>query len=98
MGPSPIIRQVYREHIQHFGEPDESIVYEDQNAPPDRPARIDVFVWNASADADITTFSTVGMAATPMKGAEHRAELRFSIRRILDRSTIGNVSKFLANL
>jgi hypothetical protein len=98
MGASPIIRQVYREHIEHFGEPGDSIVYKDPNAPPDRPNRIDIFVWRASADTDITTLSTIGMAATPMHGAEHRTELHFSIRRALDRGTIGAASKFLANL
>jgi hypothetical protein len=98
MGASPIVREVYREHIEHFGEPDQSIVYEDQAAPSDRPNRIDIFVWNASADADITTFSTIGMAATPMRGARHRAELHFSIRCELDRHVIGETSKFLANL
>ncbi len=72
MGASPIIREVYREHIEHFGEPDRSIVYEDQNAPSDRPNRIDICVWNASADVDITTFSTIGMVGTPMHGAKLR--------------------------
>jgi hypothetical protein len=98
MGAAPIIRQVYREHIKYFGEPDESLVYEEASASVERPNRIDVFVWHASADMDITTFSTIGMAATPMPGAKHRAELHFSIRHALDRCSISNFSIFLANL
>jgi hypothetical protein len=84
MGASPIIRQVYREHIEHFGEPDDSVVYEDHDAPHGRPARIDIFVWRATAEIDITTFATIGMAAAPMSGADHRAELHFSIRCRVD--------------
>jgi hypothetical protein len=98
MGASPIIKQVYREHIEHFGEPDRSIVYEDHDAPDGRPARIDVFVWQASAEVDITTFATIGMAASPMAGADHRAELHFSIRCRPDSTSVGEISKFLANL
>ena len=98
MGASPIVKQVYREHVEHFGEPDNSIVYEDDEAPYGRPARIDIFVWRASAETDITTFSTIGMATSPMPGADHRAELHFSIRRQVDSATIGMTSKFLANL
>ena len=45
MGASPIVKQVYREHAEHFGEPDDSIVCEDDEAPYGRPARIDIFVW-----------------------------------------------------
>jgi hypothetical protein len=98
MGASPIVQEVYREHIEHFGEPDESIVYEDLNASPDRPSRIDIFVWNAAADVDITTFSTIGMSAAPMHGCNHRAEMHLSIRGTHDRRISGNVTKFLANL
>jgi hypothetical protein len=98
VGASPIVRQVYREHIEHFGEPDRSIVYEDHDPPHGRPARVDVFVWQAPADVDVTAFATIGMAAAPMSGADHRTELHFSIRRSLDPRSVGETSKFLANL
>ena len=98
MGASPIVRHVYQEHIERYGEPDRSIVYEDYAAPPERPSRIDIFVWPASAQDGITLFSTMGMAAAPMSGAPHRAELHFAIRRHLDDATVGSISKFLANL
>lgn len=98
MTAAPIVKQVYREHIENFGEPDDAIVYEDHDASHRRPARIDIFVWRASAEGDITPFSTIGMAASPMSGAGHRAELHFSIRGRLDSAAIGTTSKFLANV
>lgn len=98
MAASAIITEVYREHLEHFEEPDDSIVYEDPGAPSGRPSRIDVFVWRASEDVDITTFSTMGMADVPMPGAGHRAELHFSVRRSMDQKAIGATSQFLANL
>jgi hypothetical protein len=98
MGASPIVKQVYLEHIARFGEPDRSIVYEDHGAPEGRPARIDIFVWEASAETDVTTFATIGMASSPMSGADHRAELHLSIRCRPDRASVGETSKFLANL
>ena len=98
MGASPIIRQVYRAHIERYGEPDRSIVYEDHNAPDGRPDRIDIFVWPPSDHEDVTIFSTIGMAASPMVGANHRAELHFPIRGRFDAATVGEMSLFLANL
>ena len=97
MGASPIVRRVYREHIDRLGEPDRSIVYEDHD---ERPSRIEIFVWHASPERDVTIFSTIGMAAAPMSGASHRAELHFVIRRErqLDPATVGETSTFLANL
>ncbi|MBO0756797.1 MAG: suppressor of fused domain protein [Bradyrhizobiaceae bacterium] len=73
-------------------------MYEDNDAPHECPARIDIFVWRASTKTDMTHFSTIGMAASPMSGADHRAELHFSIRSRVDSATIGMTSKFLANL
>jgi hypothetical protein len=98
MGASPIVRLVYQEHLDYFGEPDESIVYENSSAPAAHPDRIDIFVWKASADVPITTFSTIGMAARPMTGAKHRAELHYSVRRQLNEKLVGAGSTFLANL
>jgi hypothetical protein len=98
MAASPIARHVYLEHLDYFGGPDESIVYENSNAPAAYPDRIDILVWKASADISITTFSTVGMATRPMAGAKHRTELHFSIRAHLEQELIGEGSRFLANL
>jgi hypothetical protein len=98
MPAAPLIRQVYREHLERFGEPDDSIIYEDDERPYARPDRIDIFVWRRCAEVDVTTFSTLGMAAWPMPGAKHRAELHFSIRCDIDSVTMAAISRFLANL
>ena len=79
MGPSRIVRKVYDEHIWNYGEPDESFVYENASPAPGFPGRIDGFVWNANAECDIATFSTIGMSDQPMEGAKHRAELHYAI-------------------
>jgi hypothetical protein len=101
-GPSAIVRHVYREHIEHFGEPDESIVFDDDHAvthtPAQMPARIDVFVWHPGPELDITTFATIGMSYQPMAGAAHRAELHFAVRAKLPPSDVQACAVFLANL
>jgi hypothetical protein len=98
MAASPLIRQVYREHLERFGEPDDAVTYDDDEQSYGQPTRISVVVWRRSAEVDVTTFSTIGMAAFPMPGAGHRAELHFTIRSDVDRAMVGAVSKFLANL
>jgi Suppressor of fused protein (SUFU) len=98
MATSPLIRQVYREHLERFGEPDDAITYDNDEQSYGQPSRISVVVWHRSAEVDFTTFSTIGMAALPMRGAGHRAELHFTIRHDVDRAIVGAVSKFLANL
>jgi len=98
MAASPLIRQVYREHVERFGEPDDAVTYDDDEQSYGQPTRISIVVWRRCAEVDVTTFSTIGMAAFPMPGAGHRAELHFTVRRDVDRVLVGAVSKFLANL
>src|SRR5215813_9942619 len=98
MATSPLIRQVYREHLERFGEPDDAITYDNDEQSYGQPTRISVVVWHRSVEVDVTTFSTIGMAALPMPGAGHRAELHFTIRRDVDPPSIDAISKFLANL
>src|SRR5689334_14918977 len=81
MAASPLIRQVYREHLERFGEPDDAVTYDDDEQSYGQPTRISVVAWRRCAEVDVTTFSTIGMAAFPMPGAGHRSELHFTIRR-----------------
>ena len=97
MSAPPIAREVYRAYVEHFGEPDESIVYDDPKGPPLDPSRIDVMIWVA-AECNVTTFATIGMCTQPMEGAAHRAELHFGVRRRLDEGELRSCSLFLANL
>lgn len=98
MGASQLVGQVYLEHIAHFGEPDESIVYDGGKAISGFPERIDVLVWEPTADLDITTLATIGMSDAAMPGASHRAELHFAVRKELARDEMEAASLFLANL
>lgn len=98
MSTLPILQEAYRQHIDHFGDPTGSIVFDDGKQMSGFPERIDVFTWVPDAECDITTFATIGMAAMPMAGAEHRAELHFAVRRELTNDEIHKASVYLANL
>ena len=77
---------------------DDSVTYQDGEETYGRPTRIDIVAWRESAEVDVTTFSTIGMAALPMPGAGHRAELHFTIRRDVDHAAANAIAQFLANL
>ncbi len=98
--PKPIVRQVYKEHISKFGEPSCSLRYDNPPHYDDEvyPSFIDVMVWNADEEVDITTFVTIGMSEKKMKGADYRAELHFSIEGKLKQSSIDKITIFMANV
>lgn len=100
MGASEIIRHVYKDTLDHFGEPDGSIRFCDPPPPPNSgwPERIDVFYWYDTDDLDITTFATIGMADKPMVGCQHRCELHFSLRKPAKAIDLNKVCDFCANI
>src|SRR5262245_9202799 len=98
MSAPPIVRDVYRAHLEHFGEPTQSIVFDDGKPLAGYPNRIDIFIWEPNADCDMTTVSTVGMSAEPIPNAMHRAELHFAVRRALSEPDQRAIAYFLANL
>ncbi len=98
MGAPSILQQIYRDHLDHFGEPSHSIVFDDGKQRDGFPDRVDVMVWDPDEECDITTFATIGMATLLMPRAKHRAELHFAIRRLLTGSERASVAKFMANL
>ncbi|WP_035615173.1 suppressor of fused domain protein [Haloferula sp. BvORR071] len=98
MGAPPFLREVYREHIDHFGEPTDSIVFDDRVPCAGYPERIDVLIWDADDDCDMTTFATIGMSSIPLPNAIYRAELHFAVRRHLDANGKQELGRFLANL
>lgn len=101
MGASPIVQTVYNEHIEHYGEPDESITFDDpKDAKYARigPERIDVFIWQANENCRMTAFSTIGMSDGQLPSAPHRAELHFTIRGPVSESDARAIARFLANL
>ena len=81
--PSGLVRSVYFEHVDHFGEPDHSIRFGDgrqKSGEEHFPSFIDVMIWSPDSSVDIGTFSTIGMSDRPMIGVDHRAELHFAVR------------------
>jgi hypothetical protein len=79
--PSQIVKSVYKELINHFGEPDNPVRFgngQPVNGEEHLPSFVDVFIWKSDEEVDINTFSTVGMSDKAMSGADFRSELHFS--------------------
>ena len=90
---------MYRETIDHFGEPDHVITFDEPQRPDRNPLeRIDVLVWEDDEDLDVTTFATIGMCAHPLAGAAHRCELHFAARRPASEMDLNKVALFCAGL
>jgi hypothetical protein len=98
MSASQILTEVYQAHVEHFGEPDESWVFDDGKNGGAYPDRIDVLVWRPTDECEIATFATIGMSDRPMIGAAHRAELHFAIKARLEQREEHSIARFLANL
>ena len=101
MKASKLTAKIYREHVEHFGEPDKSIRFGGETCIKGEehiPSLIDIFIWLPDKDIDITTFATIGMSDKPMNGTEYRVELHFAIRKNLRENEISKISAFLANL
>ena len=100
--PSELVRAVYFEHVDHFGEPDRSIRFGDgtiRDGEEHFPPVIDVMIWRPDDDVDIGTFATIGMSERPMSGADHRVELHFAIRRkSFTEEEENRIARFLANM
>ena len=100
--PSDLVRTVYFEHVDHFGDPNHSIRFEDDTkceVGAQFPPIIDVMIWRPDDSIDIATFSTIGMSERPMGDANFRAELHFAIRReSLTEEEEYQIAIFLANL
>jgi hypothetical protein len=99
--PSQIVKSVYKELINHFGEPDNSVRFgngQPVNGEEHLPSFVDVFIWKSDEEVDINTFSTVGMSDKAMSGADFRSELHFSVRGNLTDAEIKTICTFLANI
>jgi hypothetical protein len=93
-----ILQQIHRAHIEHFGEPDQPLVFDGARQIDGFPDRVDVLIWNPDDECDITTFATIGMASLPLPKANHRAELHFAVRKSLEQRQLSDVSRFLTNV
>lgn len=93
--PSPLLRHVFEEHVNRYGDPD--IVYH-FGGDADPADRMDAYVWQASPSVPVTTFTTLGMSDRAMTGCDHRCELHWTIRGRLNEETEKAAAAFLANL
>lgn len=100
MIPSEIVKLVYREHINNYGEPSKSWRFDNPPSGETKslPSIIDVLVWPPENNIDMTTFATIGMSEKPMSGVNYRAELHFAVEGELDERAINKITIFLANL
>lgn len=101
MGASRIVQHVYRDTIEHFGEPDHSVVFDEPPPPAGSgwPMLIDVFQWNPTTELDMYSFSTLGMSDGDQLGKGIRTELHFAVRGSgVETTALQGVPKFLANL
>ncbi len=98
--PSEIVKNVYREHIEKFGEPAQSFRYDNQSSDNgiSYPQFVDVMIWVPDEDVNMTTFATIGMSDKAMKGVDYRVELHLAVEGALDENTTGKLTIFLANL
>ena len=101
MSVAPILRDVYAAYLTQWGKPSRAIEFEGASAPdataPSLPG-LDVFIWQAADQDDVTLFATIGMSATAMTGARHRAELHFAVLGPLSAESEQQAALYLANL
>ncbi len=97
--PSPILVHLFEEHILQYGEPDLYYRFDQNNSSISNVLPyLDVFVWEATEEVPVTTFSTVGMSDRAMDGAAFRCEIHFTVRGSLNEEECAEVAAFLANL
>ncbi len=97
--PSALLVHLFEEHILKYGEPDLYYRFDSSNSNIGAVLPyLDVFVWEATADVPVTTFTTIGMADRGMEGVDYRAELHFTIRGTLTEEECAEVAIFLCNL
>ena len=100
MSPPVILREIFQAHRAARGIEDDGYVFDDGGTVI---GRLDVLVHRPTADSDLTTFTTIGMAAREMPAAPGpgdggRAELQFARRGRLNRDDEYSIAVALANL
>ncbi|MCM2315640.1 MAG: suppressor of fused domain protein [Thermoanaerobaculia bacterium] len=97
--PSLQRRYVYHQLMHRWGRADDIVVFDSALAsgPPAFPS-MEIAIWRAGDETDVTVFNTLGMSELRMRGAEHSVELNLGIRGPLDPATEGPLAAFLANI
>ena len=95
---SPILRDVFNQRREHWGEDDDGHTFERPPGGPQPLARVDVFVYRASDETPMTTLATVGMCSRPQPGNGTPSELHVAVRGRLDPKDERSIAVQLANL
>jgi hypothetical protein len=93
--PSELLRRVFDEHTQHYGDPDMHYPFESEKSVF---GRLDVFTWHPHDAIPMTTFTTIGMADHIMNGCDHRCEIHLTMRKKLPEEEESEAAACLANL
>lgn len=93
--PAPaIVREVFHSYRDSWGEEDDGHMFDQVPAPLER---IDVLIYRPTAELDMTSLATVGMAGAEMPSGG-RAELRFAREGRLGPADENAIATQLANL
>lgn len=97
--PSQLLKAVFDEHCRQYGEPTMHYAFPPALAAGEcRLDPLDVFIWRATPECPVSTFSTIGMSDRAMPGAEHRAEIHLSVRGGMSPNEEQALAVLLANL
>ena len=97
--PSLQRRYVYHQLIHRWGKADDIVGFDPALASRPSPfSSLDIAIWRAEDETDVTVFNTLGMSELRMQGAEHLVELNLGIRGRLDAATERPLSAFLADI
>ena len=97
--PSLQRRYVYHQLMHRWGQADDIIMFDSALAArPSAFSSMEIAIWRAADETDVTVFNTLGMSELRMQGAEHSVELNLGIRGRLEPATERPLSAFLANI
>ena len=98
--PTERMKALYQHNVGNWGEPRDLIWFDPAiTVRPTQLSRIQVCVWPADDNCDVSTFATLGMSEREMLGSGvSRVELHFAIRAFVTQDQAHQVARFLANV
>lgn len=99
--PTARAREIYNDLIEDWGEPTYLFTFDSlEMAKPGRLPRLDVAIWSADDECDVTSCVTIGLSnvALGLECTTRYIELHWALRRHLDERQAYAVAAFLANV
>lgn len=85
--------------MHQWGEADDIITFDgSKTSRPSAFASMDIAIWRAERDADVSILNTMGMSEKRMPGANYLAELNLGCRQVLSQSDERQLATLLANI